>query len=158
MSIASKMLDLQRSIKNPTKDSTNPFLKNKYASLGAVVEAVKDACNKAGIFIAQECRVSVEDPGTLNVVTKLVDSETGDVWSWNTAVKLKEISPQGSMGAFTYGRRYGLLAGFCLTADDDDANEASGKDFSSETVKSATPLNKGMESLNALKSALAKKG
>lgn len=30
-------------IKNPTKNAKNPFLKNKYADLGAVIDATKDA-------------------------------------------------------------------------------------------------------------------
>lgn len=36
------------------------------------------------------------------------------------------------MGAFTYGRRYGLLAAFNLAAEDDDGNEATGIDISTE--------------------------
>jgi len=51
------------------------------------------------------------------------------------SVHLKELSPQGSMGAFTYGRRYGLLAAFNLAAEDDDGNEATGIDIESADVK-----------------------
>ena len=32
-----------KKIKNPTKNAKNPFLKNRYADLGAVIDATKDA-------------------------------------------------------------------------------------------------------------------
>jgi hypothetical protein len=45
------------------------------------------------------------------------------------------------MGAFTYGRRYGLLAAFNIAAEDDDGNVASGKseDAIQEKLVTKTP-------------------
>ena len=111
-------------IQNPTKNAKNPFLKNNYADLGAVIEVVKAACLEFGIFIVQDC---LENNGVLDVQTTFVHAETGQSEVINVSVHLKELSPQGSMGAFTYGRRYGLLAAFNLAAEDDDGNTASGK-------------------------------
>jgi hypothetical protein len=34
-------VDASKKIKSPTKNATNPFLKNKYADLGSVIDSVK---------------------------------------------------------------------------------------------------------------------
>lgn len=120
-------------IKNPTKNAKNPFLKNKYADLGAVIDATKQALMQVGIFVVQEC--SEQAGNVLDVTTRFIHAQTGQQMSVNVSVHLKELSPQGSMGAFTYGRRYGLLAAFNLAAEDDDGNEATGIDIESADVK-----------------------
>lgn len=63
----------------------------------------------------------------LDIKTVFIDCESGATATFNVSVRLKDISPQGSMGAFTYGRRYGLKAAFGLADEDDDGNVASGK-------------------------------
>lgn len=122
--LSQALLAASKVIQNPTKNAKNPFLKNQYADLGAVIEVVKQALLDSGVFVMQSCK---EENGTLNVETIFVHGETGSFVSVNVAVRLKDVSPQGSMGAFTYGRRYGLLASFNLAAEDDDGNTASGK-------------------------------
>lgn len=113
-----------KKIKNPTKNAKNPFLKNHYADLGAVIDATKQALMEEGIIVMQECQ---QRQGLiLDVMTTFVH-DSGASKTLVVSVHLKDVSPQGSMGAFTYGRRYGLLAGFNLAAQDDDANVASGK-------------------------------
>ena len=119
-------------IKSPTKNATNPFLKNKYADLGAVIDSVKDVLQEHGIVAVQSCHFTSGNTPGIYVETKFVHSNGFVAMRTTTCVYLKEISPQGSMGAFTYGRRYGLLAAFNMAAEDDDANEASGKGFDSE--------------------------
>lgn len=122
--IKKNLVAAQKMILNPTKDSTNPFLKNKYASLGSVIEVCKSALLERGIIVSQEC--SMNGNNVLDVHTHLIH-ESGEELVFNTSVVLKELTPQGTMGGFTYGRRYGLLAIFNLAAEDDDGNEASGR-------------------------------
>lgn len=111
-------------LRNPKKDSINPFLKNKYASLGSVIDTVKEELGKMGLGFTQDC---VELNGVLDVSTDIIDLLSGEGETYHMSVHMKEMTPQGSAGAFTYGRRYALLGIFGLAPEDDDANEASGK-------------------------------
>lgn len=119
-------------IKSPTKNATNPFLKNKYADLGAVIDSVKEVLQQHRIVAVQSCNLTSGPTPAITVETRFYHENGFCAMRTTTCVYLKEISPQGSMGAFTYGRRYALLAAFNMAAEDDDANEASGKGFDSE--------------------------
>lgn len=121
-----RLLEAQKLFQGPKKNAINPFLKNSYADLGAVIAVVKEQLLTMGVFIEQECRVDAAAHDWLNVTTILTCPETKQSKAFNVSVRLKEMSPQGSMGAFTYGRRYGLKAAFNMVDQDDDANEASG--------------------------------
>jgi hypothetical protein len=116
-------LAAQLEIKSPTKDSKNPHFKNTYASLGAVIDACKPILNKHGFYITQSCEAS-RTAGFIDVLTRFEHVDGGSV-ECVVAVPVGKLDPQGGMGAFTYGRRYGLLAALSLAAEDDDANEAS---------------------------------
>ncbi len=130
-------------IQNPIKNATNPFLKNKYADLGTVLDCVKPVLLELGVLCFQSC-IMKDNQDVLDISTLFVDSESGATALFTTSVKLKDISPQGSMGAFTYGRRYGLKAAFGLADEDDDGNVASGKsEEKSEPVVSKTPEQAG---------------
>lgn len=120
------LVEAQREIKNPTKNAKNPFLKNHYADLGAVIDVVKEALLKQGVIVVQELHSLSAAPPMVNVVTHFMHEAGGEL-ALQCAVPLKEFNPQGAMGAFTYGRRYGLLAAFNLAAEDDDGNTACGK-------------------------------
>lgn len=137
--IATKaFLAAQLEIKNPTKDSKNPHFKNTYASLETVIESVKPVLNKYGFYVSQQC-LEGKQPGMINVVTTF-EHISGGALEFFTCVPLGKMDPQGGMGAFTYGRRYGLLSALCLAAEDDDANEASGKnDAADKLLKTNTP-------------------
>lgn len=136
-------------LKNPKKDSTNPFLKNKYASLGSVIDTIKEELGKLGLGFTQDC---IEVNGVLDVSTDVIDLETGEGETYHMSVHLKELSPQGSAGAFTYGRRYALLGLFGLAPEDDDANEASGKTI--EQDKALEAATKAAKAVQAKKGAL----
>lgn len=153
----SDLLAACKEIQNPTKNAKNPFLKNNYADLGAVIESVKEILLKYNIIIIQSCSESVSDNGShcvLNVSTRL-QHVNGQSDNTTVAVHMKELSPQGSMGAFTYGRRYGLLARFNLAAEDDDGSVASGK--SDDPVLDKIPT-KSVESAAKGIAGILKKG
>lgn len=117
------LLAAQKEIKNPTKSSTNPHFKNKYANLEVVIETVKDVLLKHGFCVSQTCKV--ENPGVLDVATSLFHAPSGAILVFNCSVPIEKMTPQAGMSAFTYGRRYGLLSALCLAAEDDDGNEAT---------------------------------
>ena len=60
--LASSLLKAHAEIGPVTRDSVNPFLKNRYASLAAVLEAVRRPLLDNGILLIQ--RVVESKPGT----------------------------------------------------------------------------------------------
>src|ERR1035437_4743809 len=51
--IAAALNKAQRNIGSATKGAANPFFKSKYADLGSVMEACKEALNNEGITVLQ---------------------------------------------------------------------------------------------------------
>ena len=119
--IAPALLAAQAEITWACKDSTNPHFKNRYADLQSVIEAIKPALNKHGVFFSQHPTPS--DAGTLGLTTILLHS-SGE-WIEDTAIiPLPKNDPQGYGSAMTYGRRYGLAAICGLFQSDDDGEAA----------------------------------
>ncbi len=104
-------------------DSQNDHFRNRYASLGAVVEAVRPALNKHGLVVVQQPCEVLGQPG---LRTTLIHAATGEKLVAEMPLVLDKLNPQGLGSAITYGRRQSLLAVLNLVADaDDDANAAS---------------------------------
>lgn len=119
--IAPALLKAQKEIKCVDRDKVNKGFNSVYASLGAVIEAVKEPLNESGIIFLQS--LSESTPGVLCCTTRLLH-ESGE-WIEDTAtIPLAKIDPQGYGSAATYIRRYSLSAIVGLHQDDDDANAA----------------------------------
>ena len=109
-------------IEAATKSANNPHFKSKYADLGAVIDAVKPALIKHGLFFTQrshpaENGVSVET---------VLHHEGGEELSLGTLyVPANKQDAQGFGSALTYARRYGLMTAFGVPAEDDDGNAAA---------------------------------
>jgi hypothetical protein len=127
--IAPALLAAQKEINNASKDAKNPHFRSSYASLGSVIEAVKEPCNKHGIVVLQTLS---EGTAGLHLSTRAIHSS--GQWIEDTAFSpLPKADPQGVGSATTYLRRYSLAALFCITQEDDDGNAASA------TVARSTP-------------------
>lgn len=101
------------------KDAQNNHLKNKYATLDAVLDTVTPALEDKDVMIEQ----SMEDGTTvdaLRVVTTLRHI-SGQFISYLTVMPVGKKDAQGVGSAFTYARRYALAACFGLSQADDDA-------------------------------------
>lgn len=110
-------------VKNPVKDSLNPHFKSEYASLETVIKTIKDACVKHGIMVMQDASFG-EHPGTIVVRTMFYTlGNVGLSFSCPVVLGDRGLNPQGTMAAFTYGRRYALLSAFCLAAEDNDGEQ-----------------------------------
>lgn len=119
--IAPAILAAQKLIVNAAKDARNPHFKNTYATLAAVIEAVKEPLNKNGIAIIQGLGETVN--GVLQVTTRLL--HTSGQWVESTSSSpLQKSDPQGVGSATTYLRRYSLAALLCITQEDDDGEGA----------------------------------
>jgi hypothetical protein len=106
-------------------DSTNPFLHNNYASLGAIIEASKVALVKNGLSISQPTTGSGNEIG----VTTILLHDSGEYIASTATIGINDEKglklAQVAGSIITYLRRYSLAAILNLYADEDnDANDS----------------------------------
>jgi hypothetical protein len=121
--LAKAMAKAQGDLGPVLKDKTNPAFRSKYADLGAVLEAVLPALNRAGLSLIQ----SPSYDGSLVGVTSILLHESGEWMEATLHMKPVKMDPQGIGSCLTYARRYAALAiAGAAPEDDDDGNAASG--------------------------------
>jgi hypothetical protein len=127
--IAAALAKAQGAIEGAKKDSLNPHFRSKYADLGAVWDACRDALTKNGIAVIQPVDLRVPPDGSptaLRVtVTRLVHSSGQWMEDGGIPLILSKEDMQGLGSALTYSRRYGLMAMVGIAPEDDDGNAAS---------------------------------
>ena len=100
-------------------NSTNPFFKNRYADLGAVIEAAKPVLARHGLSVAQ---LATSEPGQVGVTTLLLHA-SGEWLRSTIYLPLSEergkSSAQMAGSIITYLRRYALAAVLGMYADED---------------------------------------
>jgi hypothetical protein len=118
--------------------ATNPFLKNKYADLGAVISAAKASCAKNGLSVTQPAST---DGDAVTVTTLLMHSSGQWISSEMTLPLGKESGrsiAQAAGSIITYLRRYSLSAMLGIYADEDtDGNEAKAKPAQAQPKRTA---------------------
>lgn len=140
--LAPALLKAQQAIRFAAKDAQNPHLKNKYADLESVIDAIKAPLNDNGIVFMQS--PSPSDDGKLHLTTRLMH-ESGQ-WMEDTAVApLQKQDPQGFGSTLTYLRRYSLSAVTGLYQADDDGNSGSGIGEKSTAKPTAKPAPKQLD-------------
>jgi hypothetical protein len=120
------------------KDSANSHFKNKYASLGAITEAMRPFLKENGLGYIQY--MTFKD-GFQFMVTRFL--HTSGQWLEDDGYLLNPTKndPQGMGSAVTYGRRYTLTAFTgTISEDDDDGNKASEPNHA--PARPATPYTK----------------
>jgi hypothetical protein len=123
--LAQALAKAQGSMQAAKMASENPFLHNKYANLGDVIQAARKPLSDNGLSFTQH--PTIED-SRVSVTTILMHA-SGQWIESNITLPLeggKGISLAQSMGAIiTYLRRYALSAILGIYADEDtDGNEA----------------------------------
>ncbi len=109
-------------IEGATKSANNPHFKSKYADIAAVVEAIKPALIKHGLFFTQRNQPST-DGVTVETVLHHASGEQMNLGSLFVPANKQDAQAFGS--ALTYARRYSLMTAFGVPAEDDDGNAAS---------------------------------
>lgn len=118
--LAKALMAFQTKVGKVTKDATNPFFKSKYASLEAVIDAIKGPLADAKLSYVQL-------PTGENQLVTILMHESGEFMESTIKMTPKTNDPQGQGSAITYMRRYALSAMLGLaTEDDDDGNSATG--------------------------------
>ena len=123
MKLYKKIREVQKSIGKMTKGKTNPFYKSKYFDINDLLEKLDPCFNEQKIVVIQPLDSIDAKPA---IRTKVIDLESDAEISFVTILP-DNLDAQKMGGAITYYRRYSLQSLFCLQAEDDDANTASGK-------------------------------
>lgn len=118
------------------KDRQNSHLKNKYATLDSVLDAITPALTENKLMIMQDGE-KIEN--AIRVETTVVHV-SGQWAKFYFDIPIVKSDPQGVGSAFTYGRRYALAAAFGLSQADDDAQIAvkSAQDWKRDLDKCET--------------------
>lgn len=101
------------------KTANNPHFKSKYADLEAVVDACSDALKQNELGVWQS--VSLDSS---HLVTRIYHS-SGQWIEGYTPLIVAKNDMQGLGSAYTYARRYGLMAALGIAPEDDDGNAAA---------------------------------
>jgi hypothetical protein len=135
--VSAAFVKAQAEIEKASKDKTNPHFRNKYADLGAVVDAIKPALERHGLAFLQ--KFHHDDKGI--TVETIIIHESGETLSNGTLnVPASKMDAQGFGSACTYARRYSLQAAFGVAPEDDDGNAASGGTKSAASRQPATAI------------------
>lgn len=134
--IAPALLSAQKEIGSASKDAVNPFFKSKYADLGAVMEACKEALNKNGISVLQPVAHLAE----ITTVETILLHESGEFISDTMLVSAKQQNdPQAQGSAITYARRYSLQSMMFIPAEDDDAEKSTPRPATTPSPRVSDP-------------------
>lgn len=123
--LAAALAEAQAELSPAVKNAQNPHLKNRYADIAAVYEAIRETLPKHGLAVSQ---MVLPHDNKARVRTLLMHKSG----QWIASECLMPIDgrggPQGMGSAITYARRYSLSAIVgVVSEDDDDAEAAQGR-------------------------------
>jgi hypothetical protein len=111
--LAAALAAAQATMGHASKDGKNPHFKSSYATLAAVIEAIREPLSKQGIAFTS---LASTDGLTVSVETRLLH-KSGEWLASTATAAVRDASPQVVGSAQTYLRRYGL--------QEDDDGEAT---------------------------------
>lgn len=117
MEIYKKLLNAKKEMEAITKDSKNPFFKNKYFDINKLLSEVEPILQSHSLLLLQPIENGV-------VKSVIFDTETSESVSSEISLPIQN-DPQKLGSAITYYRRYTLQSLLSLQAEDDDANLAT---------------------------------
>ena len=119
--LSSSLVAALGELENVQKNATNPHFRNRYASLDAILDAVRPVLKKHGLAISQE---PLSDEGRVGVTTRIIHS-SGESTTSTLLLPVQQSTAQGYGSALTYARRYSLASVLGIAADDDDDGEVA---------------------------------
>ncbi len=118
------LLKVKENLQAVTKSAANPFFKSKYADLNTHLDAVEPLLAANGLILLQP--VSTNEVGT-NSVASVIMHTSGQFIRSEMRITAKEEDMQKFGSAITYARRYTLGALLSMKAEDDDGENAVGR-------------------------------
>ena len=126
-------------------NAKNPFLKNKYADLGSVIDTVRPVLAKYELAFSQ---IPVGSGGEVGVKTILMHSSgefIEDTITLPISAEKGKSSAQVAGSIITYLRRYSLSAILGVYADEDiDGNAPNGSSETAQKKVASQPTNKNI--------------
>ena len=120
--LASALASAQAELSPAAKNAQNPHLKNRYADIAAVYEAIRETLPKHGLSVSQ---IIMPHESKARVRTLLMH-KSGQWLASECLMPLdRNGGPQGMGSAITYARRYSLSAIVGVVSEDDDDAEAA---------------------------------
>lgn len=136
--IAKAIMTFHLKVGKVNKDATNPFLKNRYASLSNILDAIQIPLTESGLTFVQF------PTGENGLTTILMHADSGEYIMGNYDMTPVKNDPQGRGSVITYQRRYALGAVLGLNIDDDDDGNSGSKAPAQKNSGSELPwLNEG---------------
>ncbi|MFH0938214.1 MAG: ERF family protein [Planctomycetota bacterium] len=125
--IATALVAAQSKLAGVKMNAVNPFLKNKYADLGAIIEAAREPLRDNGLSISQ---LPGSDNGSISLTTILMH-KSGQWLESTIAMPIGDEKgrslAQSAGSIITYLRRYSYAAIIGAYADEDaDGNNGAG--------------------------------
>lgn len=117
------LLKFRSQLKQPQKNSDNPYFESKYVSLEGVQKVIDEALKDTGLAYMQ--LVSSGQDGNAYVETIITHESGQSISSGKLALTPTKKNPQGYGSAITYAKRYQLSAMFGVSSDDDDDGNAA---------------------------------
>ena len=126
--LASALSVAQGEIKHASMNATNPFFKSKYADLGSVIDASKEALKKNGLALSQLSFTEVDEHGMRVGVESVLMHSSGQWISERISLPVEKdnrLSLAQAMGAIiSYLRRYSYASMLGIYSDlDTDGSE-----------------------------------
>jgi len=124
--IAGALAAAQSELPSAIKKSINPHLRNRYADINSIYEAIRDVLPRHGLAVVQ---TMLPTDGSRAHVRTTLAHKSGQWFAGECVMPLdRQGGAQGMGSAITYARRYSLAAIVGVVADeDDDANAAQGR-------------------------------
>jgi hypothetical protein len=129
VSIYEALVKARKGFKTVKKDAINPFFKKKYASLGAIIEAVEESLLENGLWFKFDeepvdlSKVIATKDGSkvvINTIKTIIYNAEGDTIITPHSYVVEELTSQGLGKASTYAQRYGLSAALGIVSEDDE--------------------------------------
>jgi hypothetical protein len=117
------------------KDKINPAFRSKYADLGAVWDAARDALQQHGLAVVQ--LPLTDEPGYAALETVILHN-SGEFIASTSRARIVKDDPQGYGSAITFLRRYALSAALGIVADEDDDGHAASAPRAPQSRQQAT--------------------
>jgi hypothetical protein len=140
--LAPALAKAQAEAKIANKSSTNPFLKNKFASLSDCMEATRPSLKANGLALIQGGYIQGEN--VYVTLTRFLHT-SGQWLETASPMYIGKTDPQSMGSLITYARRYSLTQAFWIDSGelDDDGNLAS--NTGSVKAQSATLVAKALK-------------
>jgi len=120
-SIYEALIEARKGFKAVKKDSTNPFYKSRYASLGAIIEAIEQPMLENGLwFRFEEEPITNVDKISVNKISVVIYNGKGEQITCSHNYVVDEPTCQGFGKASTYAQRYALSAALGIVGEDDE--------------------------------------